>query len=128
MNDLISRETFDSSKSDVVILLVLDTIQGGVTVDMDGFAPDYIERGHVLIKETATGVIKPLPVSGANFSALPADHSYFGICLTTQPKNQPFVGVLIQGAVNYKAMPYNAATILSAMSTALNNINFRSDK
>lgn len=127
--DLLSRETFeDDTKEAVVILKVLDTIQGGVTLDTTGFTPDYIKKGHVLIKVNATGVIKPLGVTGTAFSALPADHSYYGICLTKQPKTEPLVGVMIQGAVNYKAMPYSATTILAAMSTALVNINFRSDK
>ena len=127
--DLIGRDTFDdNTKEAVVILKILDTIQGGVTLDTAGFTEDYVQKGHVLIKVNATGVIKPLPVTGGAFVALPADHSYYGICLTTQPVTEPFVGVLIQGAVNYKAMPFTATTILPAMSTALVNINFRSDK
>lgn len=127
--DLLGRDTFeDTTKEDVVILLELDTIQGGVTLDVTGFAPDYIKKGHVLIQETATGIVKPMPVTGTAFAALPADHAYYGICLTKQPKTNPFVGVLIQGAVNYKAMPYTTATILAGMKTSLVNINFRSDK
>lgn len=126
--DLLTRQNFTGDKDAVVILTILDTIQGGVTLDVTGFAPDYIQRGHVLIQETATGIVKPLGVTAGAFSALPADHSYYGICLTTQPKTQPFVGVLIQGAVNYKAMPYTTGTILAGMRTALVNINFRSDK
>lgn len=127
--DLIGRDSFDdNTKQAVVILKVLDTIQGGVTLDTTGFTEKYVEAGHVLIKVNATGVVKPLGVTAGAFVALPADHSYYGICLTTQPVSEPLVGVLIQGAVNYKAMPYSTTAILAAMSTALVNINFRSDK
>ena len=126
--DLIRRQNFDETKSAVVILQVLDTIQGGVTLDTTGFTADYIEAGHVLIQETATGVVKPLGFTGANFDALPEDHAYYGISLTTVQTSEPFVGVLVQGAVNYKAMPYNATSILTALRTALNNVEFRSDK
>lgn len=126
--DLIRRQNFDESKSAVVILTILDTLQGGVTLDTEDFTEDFINAGHVIIRETATGVAKPLGVTYGAFDALPEGHSFLGICLTDTPVTEPFVGVLVQGAVNYKAMPYDATTILSAMSTALNNINFRSDK
>lgn len=126
--DLIRRQNFDDSKSAVVILSVLDTLQGGVTLDTEDFTEDFINAGHVIIRETATGIAKPLGVTAGAFDALPADHSYLGICLTDTPATEPFVGVLVQGAVDYKAMPYTATAILSDMSTALNNIEFRSDK
>lgn len=129
MIDLIQRESFDETKEDVVILKVLDTIQGGVTLDVTGMPEnDLIQKGHVLIKNNTSGVVSPLGYASGKFLAVPASSSYYGICLTNTNQANPFVGVLIQGAVNYKAMPYDTETILSAMKTALININFRSDK
>ena len=127
MTDLIRRQEFDETKSAVVILTVLDTLQGGTTLDVTGFGPKFIEAGHVIIQD-ASGINKPLGVSGGKFVALGGDDKFLGICLTTQPTSESFVGVLLQGAVNYKAMPYDITDIESAMRTALNNINFRSDK
>lgn len=127
MTDLIRRQSFDETKSAVVILTVLDAIQGGVSLDMTGFAPGMITAGHVIISDD-NGVAKPLGVTGNKFDALPADHKFLGICLTDQIKGEPFVGVLLQGAVNYKAMPYSIEDISNDLRVALNNINFRSDK
>ena len=50
----------DTGKESIVIRQDLGDIQGGRTLDVTGYAPSVIEAGHVMIKETATGVYKPL--------------------------------------------------------------------
>ena len=46
-------------------LVIVDNFQskrGGVTLDVTGFSKPYIRGGHVVIKETATGELKPMPL------------------------------------------------------------------
>lgn len=49
----------------VVIVDVLQTIRGGKTLDVSGFGLPVIQAGHPIIKETSSGELKPLPVSGS---------------------------------------------------------------
>lgn len=76
----------------IVIVDVLQTIRGGRTLDVSGFALPVIQAGHPIIKETSTGELKPLPVSGSgailNFGTLTpganyaADDTYSDVALT----------------------------------------------
>lgn len=120
----------DTSKDSIVIIHNQYCIPGGKTLDVTGFAPDVINAAHILIKETATGNYKPMPLNaGATaYAALPADHEYAGVLAATILKKRPFAGVMIEGYVNEVASPFPVAAIKSAFLTALNNeIKFRSD-
>jgi hypothetical protein len=57
-------DNFDTSNDSIVIVSNLETIPGGKTLDTTGFSPAVIPAGHLVIEETATGVLKPMPVSG----------------------------------------------------------------
>lgn len=115
----------------IVIRKVLETLPGGKTLDTTGFTPTVIKSGHVLIKETATGNYKPMPLNGGAtaYSTLPSGHTYAGILINSIPTSRPFAGIMLRGSVNsHNAVtPFDMATILSAVQTALPLILFYPD-
>ena len=118
-----------TGNDNVVIVDVFQTIRGGRTLDVTGFAPEAINAGHVIIQETATKEYKPMPVNtGATaYGTLPAGHTYAGILIQSILKKRPMAGILVRGTVNPAAAPYPMSTILSAVKTALPLIDFRED-
>ncbi len=130
-----------TGKEAVVIVDNFQSIRGGRTLDCSAFItanPQVLQlmAGHIIIRETSTGNYKPMPITTANaqpysgdtFAALPASHTYAGILINTIPVAKPFAGILVRGTVNNLAMPYDPASILSALSTALTaRVDFRSD-
>lgn len=113
----------------IVIVNNLQAIRGGRTLDVTGFTPTVIKAGHVIIKETATGNLKPMPlnVGATAYGTLPVDHTYEGILIATILTAKAFAGVLLRGTVNPVACPFPMATILTAVKTALPLIDFRKD-
>ena len=61
--NLTTESTLDTSKDSIVIRLNTFTLEGGRVLDVTGFAPANIQAGHIVIREDATGVYKPGPVS-----------------------------------------------------------------
>lgn len=118
---------FSQGNDGIVIVANLETIPGGKTLDVTGFTPTVIQQGHLVIEETATGVLKPMPVSGTAYAALPANHTYKGVVISSIPTLKPFAGICIRGSVNYVAGPYNMTSILAAVRTALPLIRFIKD-
>lgn len=118
---------FDTSNDGIVVISVLETIPGGKTLDTTGFSPDVIPAGHLVIKETATGALKPMPVSGSNYGSLPSGHTYHGVVIASVLKTKPFVSVLVRGTVNKNASKYGISSVLSAVQTALPLIRFTQD-
>jgi hypothetical protein len=55
----------DTSKDNVVIVDVFASIRGGRSLDVTGFPENVIKAGHVIIQETATGTLKPMPLAVA---------------------------------------------------------------
>ena len=119
--------SYDTGNDSIVIVKVLEAIPGGKTLDVTGFTPDVIPAGHLLIEETATGVVKPMPISGANYGALPASHAYKGVLISTILKSRPFAGIMVRGTVNKEASFYGIASVLTAVGTALPLIRFTKD-
>lgn len=118
---------FDTSNDSIVIVSNLETIPGGKTLDTTGFAPAVIPAGHLVIEETATGILKPMPVSGTAYGSLPANHTYKGVVVSSVLTAKPFVAVLVRGTVNKNASKYAIASVLSAVRTALPLIRFTQD-
>lgn len=58
-------EQIITGNDSIVIVENFESVRGGRTLDVTGFAPDVINAGHVLIKETSTGNYKPMPVVGS---------------------------------------------------------------
>lgn len=61
-----AAETIITGNDSIVIVDNFQSIRGGRTLDVTGFAPKVIRAGHILIKETSTGNLKPMPVTGDN--------------------------------------------------------------
>jgi hypothetical protein len=118
---------YDTSNDTIVIVKVLEAIPGGKTLDVTGFSPDVIPAGHLIIEETSTGVLKPMPISGADYGALPASHTYKGVLISTILKSKPFAGILVRGTVNQAASFYTIASVLTAVKAALPLIRFTQD-
>lgn len=120
-------DTFDAANDSIVIVSNLETIPGGKTLDTTGFSPAVIPAGHLVIEETATGVLKPMPVSGTAYGSLPSGHTYKGVVVSSVLTAKPFVAVLARGSVNKNASKYAIASVLSAVKTALPLIRFTQD-
>ena len=118
---------YDTGNDTIVIVKVLEAIPGGKTLDVTGFSPEVIPAGHLIIEETSTGVLKPMPVSGAAYTALPASHTYKGVLISTILTAKPFAGILVRGTVNKNASFYTIASVLTAVKTALPLIRFTQD-
>jgi hypothetical protein len=120
-------DNFDAGNDGIVIVKNLEVVPGGKTLDTTGFTPEVILEGHLLIEETATGFIKPMPVSGTAYAALPGGHTYYGVVVSSVRTSKPFVSSLVRGSVNHKAAQYDATTILAAVKSALPLIRFIQD-
>lgn len=125
-NDTVAVDTGNDS---IVIVDNFQSIRGGRTLDVTGFGPTVINAGHVIIKETATGEYKPMPLATNDtvYDALPAGHTYAGILIASILTAKPFAGILVRGTVNPAAAPFSMTTILAAVKTALPLIDFRED-
>ena len=122
-----TSDNFDTSKDGVVIIANYETIPGGKTLDVTGFSPAVIPAGHLIIEETSTGVLKPMPVSGTNYGSLPGSHTYKGVLVSSILTAKPFAAVMVRGTVNKNASYYGIASILTAVKTALPLIRFTQD-
>jgi len=118
---------YDTSNDNIVIVNVLEAIPGGKTLDVTGFSPDVIPAGHLIIEETSSGILKPMPISGANYGSLPASHTYKGVLISTILTSKPFAGILVRGTVNKNASAYGIASVLTAVKAALPLIRFTQD-
>ena len=118
-------------------LVIVDNFQskrGGVTLDVTGFSKPYIRGGHVVIKETSTGDLKPMPLNsgGTAYDTLPSGHTYYGHVVNSVLTSKPFVGITRRGVVNHKVVDasigyYDMATILSDLKTDLTLIDYLAD-
>ncbi len=116
----------------IVIVDNFQSIRGGRTLDVTGFAPEVIKAGHVIIQETATKEYKPMPVNLTDvdnpvYAALPEGHTYAGILIASILTKKPFAGIMVRGTVNHAAAPYPMTSILTAVKAALPLIDFRED-
>lgn len=55
--------TISTGKESIVIVDNFQSIRGGRSLDVTGFAPKTIQAGHVIIMETATKEYKPMPAT-----------------------------------------------------------------
>ena len=90
-----------SGRDNIVIVNNFESIRGGRSLDVTGFEKPVIHAGHPIIRETATGDYKPLPLNatGDGFGALPAGHTYGGILIASIPREKAFAGIMVRGTV-----------------------------
>jgi len=117
----------DTSLDSITIRNDLAGIIGGASLDVTGFAPEVIKAGHVVIKETATGFYKPMPIntSGDAYATLPSGHTIEGVVRCSVPKSKAMVGIMYNGEVNEATSPYPVTT---AIRGALTLIKFTKDE
>lgn len=123
----------------IVIVDNFKSKRGGADLDTTGFPKPWIRAGHVVIKQTSNGQLKPMPLNGAGtaYAALPAGHTYYGILINTIRTAKPFnAGIMFSGTVNHKVINpeagyYDIAGILAAVRTEFkaidNDIKFIGD-
>lgn len=103
------------------IIKAFSTVTNGRTLTMTGFAEDYIQQGHVIIKD-ANGIYKPLPVEDGKFKPAQEGEVYVGLVMATKPSTEPTVGIMNAGLANFQAMPFDPTDILADMKTNLTAI------
>lgn len=118
-----------TGNDNIVIVDVINTVRGGRSLDVEGFAPKVINAGHPIIVQTSTQEYKPMPVNanGDAYASLPAGHTYAGILIATIPTNKAFAAILVRGTVNPEASTIPMTSILTALKSALPLIDFRAD-
>lgn len=150
MGTVVSLNTADfGTGKDLDSLVVRENYtatDGGVTLDMTGYARDYIRAGHIIIKETATGVYKPMPITGdgaaSEYDSLPGGHEYYGHAVqsarvlpasaglpTSRGAN---VGVTYHAKINplvvdAEAGYFDMSSLLTALRAALTHVIYRGD-
>jgi hypothetical protein len=120
--------SLDTGNDSIVISEYISGKVGGATLDVTGWASDTIPRGHVIIQETATGNLKPWPVTGSAYAALPASHTISPYVMdNTVLTTKPFAGLMDRGTVNPNAQVYTISSVLAAIKTAQPLIIYRAD-
>ena len=107
-------------------------IMGGRTLDMTDFKEDVIKAGHMVIRtldeDNKDYIYKPMPVQDGAYKDLPAKHEYVGVVVCSKPASEPLVGIMDDGRVNDKAMPYPFTDAMrTAVKSALPNLIFEHD-
>lgn len=120
-------ESFGFDKDPIVIRNYVAGIKGGKVLNVDGFTPEFIKAGHVIIKETATETYKPMPVSDGFYASLPSGHEYVGVAYATKSTSEPLVAIMYAGTVNDLASPYPIDGIKTALLAAVPTLVFNHD-
>lgn len=113
----------------VVIQNFIEGIPGGKTLDVSNTTTDVIHAGHVIIEETATGVFKPLQITGGAYASLPSGHEYAGILYVSIQKAKPFASIMVRGTMNDMASQKlnNMPAVPTGAKTKLVLIRFTKD-
>jgi hypothetical protein len=126
LNNTANITGFDAGVDSVTISNYIEGLPGGRSLDVTGFNPSVIKAGHVVIKDTATGNYKPMPVNEAGdaYAALPGGHTIEGVVVASVTTDNAMVGIMVRGSVNQVASPY---PVTSAIKQALPLIRFTQD-
>lgn len=115
----------DTGKDNIVIVDNFQSKRGGASLDTTGYGRPSIRAGHVIIKQTSNGNLKPMPLNGAGtaYATLPAGHTYYGILINSVLTSKAYnAGILFRGTVNPKVVfpdegYFDISGILSAVKT-----------
>ena len=85
LNNKANITGFDAGVDSVTISNYIEGLPGGRSLDVTGFKPTVIKAGHVVIKDTASGNYKPMPVNEADdaYDVLPAEHTIEGVVVAS---------------------------------------------
>lgn len=107
--------TVNTTNDSVVIVQNIDGIPGGRTLNVEGFPDKEISAGHVIIKETASGGYKPLPITGE----IPSGHTYAGYLVASLSVENAQAAIMYAGTVNEAYCKY---PIPAAAKTSINRV------
>ena len=127
VQDYGKTEAFAYGNDPIVIRVYGKSIINGRMLEVDGYTPEFIRMGQIIIRDETNGVSKPLPITeqGA-YGTLPQGFVYEGVAKATVSKDEPFVGVMYEGEVNDLASPYPLTPeLLTALKSALPELAFK---
>ena len=120
------KEQIVFGNDSIVIQKWISGINGGRTLNVEGFAEKVIKAGHVIIVKD--GDYKPMPVSGEAYGTLPSGYTYAGVLYRSIPADKPAASIMTWGEVNSEALPYSMNAIMTAFKTACPHIDFIKDE
>lgn len=120
------KEQIVFGNDNIVIQKWISGINGGRTLNVEGFAEKVIKAGHVIIVKD--GDYKPMPVKGEAYDALPDGYKYAGVLYRSILTEKPAASIMTWGEVNSVAIPYPMDTIMADFKTACPHIDFIKDE
>lgn len=100
----------NTGKDGIVIINALTDIPGGRTLDVSGLPASVkvLKAGHIIVKTTATGVHKPLGLTGSPLAYDSKDEGdeFVGVLKASIPVSDPRAAIVTSGQVNAAASPY----------------------
>lgn len=117
-------EQIITGNDSIVIVDNFQSIRGGRTLSVLGYAPKTIQAGHVIIKETSTGNYKPMPATDAEVDAV----ATLGTVVPgTGYTNGTYENVPLQGGsgTGMLATVVVAATVVSTITKTYGGNNYK---
>lgn len=129
VHDVGVQESFGFDKDPIVIRVYGKSVIGGRMLEVTGYTPEFIRKGHLIIRDETNGVSKPMPLNqaGTAYGSLPQGYVYEGVAKSTVRTSEPLVGVMYEGEVNDVASPFPVSSLLSDLKAALPELKFDHD-
>lgn len=106
----ISEQMVATDKDCIVIVNALTDVPGGRTLDVSGLPSDMkvLNAGHIIVKTTATGVHKPLAVTGTPlaYDSKSEGDEFVGVLKASIPVSDPRAAIVTSGQINAAASPF----------------------
>ena len=106
----ISESKVVTDKDNIVIIKALTDIPGGRTLDVSGLPSgmEVLKAGHIIVKTTATGVHKPLGLTGSPlaYNSKDAGDEFVGVLKASILVSDPRAAIVTSGQINAAASPY----------------------
>lgn len=104
-------------------------IVGGRTLDVTGYPKTVIQEGHPIIRSTASGEYKPMPLNGGGtaLAALPANHEYVGLLRAEIITADPRAAIMTNGVANDACFEFDFSGIKTAFKAQVPFIEFQAD-
>lgn len=112
-----------TGNDNIVIVQAVTHLPGGVSLNVDDLddSVKVISAGHILIREDATGDVKPLGVTSGAYDTLPTGYSYLGVLKASVLKSNAQASVVLGSVINAAASPY---PVTYAIKEGLPHIQF----
>ena len=121
----ISESKVVTDKDNIVIIKALTDIPGGRTLDVSGLPSgmEVLKAGHIIVKTTATGVHKPLGLTGSPlaYDSKDAGDEFVGVLKASILVSDPRAAIVTSGQINAAASPY---TVTDTIKAGLPRIEF----